>query len=107
MSSWSSFSPPVSIFWQFDISSFRLISVTFLSWAVAVADALEGEAVAKLEAQAAVVVVEVGAPDAVAVDELEDVVVAVDKLEEGVVVAVDELKRMLKWGSVTSESSRD
>ena len=75
---------------MFDISSVQLIAVTFLSWAVAVADALEGEAVAELKAQAAVVVVKVGALDVVAVDELEEgVAVAVaDKLEEGVAVAV-------------------
>ena len=40
---------------------------------MAFADALEGEAVAELEAQAAVVVVEVGAHVAVAVDKLERV----------------------------------
>ena len=44
-----------------------------------VVDALEGEAADKLEAHAAV-----------AVNELEDVVVAVDELEEGVAVAVTE-----------------
>ena len=57
-----------------------------------VVDALEGEAADELEAHAAVAVDEL--VDVVAaVDELEEgVVVAVDKLEEGVVVAVDELE---------------
>ena len=57
-----------------------------------VVDALEGEAADELEAHAAVAVdeledvavavVEVVAPAAVAVDELEDVAVAVDKLKD-------------------------